>query len=125
MKRAASSNEAKRGGAVSSQRLAAAGSQALEAHARVRRFAEQLSEEMDETTPSLGIPTTNLDPEDSMVVSVGRAIAVTSSVATVSEAATASIASPERRPTATKLGMGAPPSKSPKADLSLPAPPKK
>jgi hypothetical protein len=48
-----------------------------------------------------------------MVVSVGRAIAVTASVAAVSEAATASITpTSERRPSATKPGVGPPPKRS-------------
>lgn len=115
MKRAASSNEAQRGngsGSSSSQRLAAAGLQAIEAHARVRRFAERLGEELEDTTPSHGVPTTDLDPEDSLVVSVGRAIAVTTSVAVISEAATSSIAPiSERRPSLTKPGVGPPPNK--------------
>lgn len=114
MKRASSSNDAKRGdggaGSSSGQRLATASSQALEAHTRVRRFAERLGEELDDVTPSRGVPTAELDPEDSMVVSVGRAIAVTASMATISEAATAAIAPVlERRPSSTKPGVGPPP----------------
>lgn len=117
MKRAPSSNDARRSqvGHSFSQRLATASSQALEAHARVRRFAERLGEELEDSAPSLGIPTTELDPEDSMVVSVGRAIAVTSSMAAISEEMTATITAsvPERRPSSTKPGMGLPSSKTP------------
>lgn len=126
MKRASSSNEARRSnqGHSFSQRLATASSRALEAYMRVRRYAERLGEELEDSAPSHGIPTTELDPEDSMVVSVGRAIAVTSSMAAISEEMTATITAtvPERRPSSTKPGMGLPPNKTPTPNGPRPNP---
>jgi hypothetical protein len=65
-------------GAASNPRLAAAGTRALEAHARVRRSAEHLGEELDEAlehvTLTNGIPMMELDPEDSMVIAVEKVI---------------------------------------------------
>lgn len=77
MKRASTGNEAKfrtGNGAVSNQRLVAAGTRALEAHARVRRIAERLDEELDHVTSPHGIPTADLDPGDSVVIAVEKAI---------------------------------------------------
>lgn len=79
MKRAPTGSQAKlqtngTGGSASSQRLIAAGKRTLEAHARVRRMAEHLSEELDNVTTSHGIPSTELDPEDSMVIAVEKVI---------------------------------------------------
>lgn len=59
---------------VSNQRLVAASKRALEAYARVQRFAEHLGEELEQVTSPHGIPTTQLDPEDSMVIAVERVI---------------------------------------------------
>lgn len=59
----------------SGQRLAEAGRRALEAHARVRNVADRLGEELDEVTSPHGIPTMDLDPEDSMVIAVEKVIA--------------------------------------------------
>ena len=82
MKRAHTGSEAKlqtngingTGGSVSNQRLIAAGKRTLEAHARVRRMAEHLGEELESVTSPHGIPSTELDPEDSMVIAVENAI---------------------------------------------------
>ncbi len=59
---------------ISNQRLVTASKGALESHARVQRFAEHLGEELDQVTSPHGIPTTDLDPEDSMVIAVERVI---------------------------------------------------
>lgn len=59
---------------VSNQRLIAASNRALEAHVRVQRFAEHLGEELDHITSPHGIPTRELDPEDSMVIAVEKMI---------------------------------------------------
>ena len=79
MKRASTGSEAKRQSvtisATSNQRLAAAGTRALEAYAHVRRSAERLGEELENLTSPSGIPTTDLDPEDSMVIAVEKVIA--------------------------------------------------
>lgn len=61
----------------SDPRLIAATRQAYEAHARVRRFANRLCEELDDVTSPHGIPVTELDPGDSMVVAVEHAIQAT------------------------------------------------
>jgi hypothetical protein len=71
-KRAPTGSEAK---LQSNQRLVAASARALEAHARVRRMADHLAEELEHVTSPHGIPTTELDPEDSMVVAVEKVIA--------------------------------------------------
>jgi len=60
---------------VVTQRLQAAGTRALEAHARLRRVAERLGEELEETTSPHGIPTTDLSEEDSMVIAIDRVMA--------------------------------------------------
>jgi hypothetical protein len=51
----------------------------LEAHARVRRLAERLVDELDHVTSPHGVPVTDLDPEDSMVVAVEHVIATAAS----------------------------------------------
>lgn len=56
-------------------RVQAAGARALESYTRLRRVASRLSEELDEVTSPHGIPTTDLDEEDSMVIAVERVIA--------------------------------------------------
>jgi len=94
------SSEAKRqsnGSISSNQRLVAAGTRALDAHARVRRFAERLGEELDHVTSPHGIPTTDLDPEDSMVIAVEKVIEAALPVRIASE-----ISAPR---TSTKLGI--------------------
>lgn len=48
---------------------------AIDAHARLRRVATRLSEELEETTSPHGVPTTELSEEDSMVIAVERVIA--------------------------------------------------
>lgn len=62
-------------GNLSNQRLVAAGARAIEDHARVRRFADRLCEELDHVTSPHGIPVTDLDPEDSMVIAVEKMLA--------------------------------------------------
>jgi hypothetical protein len=81
MTRASTGSEAKRQlngsgtiTSVSNQRLVAASKRALEAHARVRRLAERLGEELEHITSPHGIPTMELDPEDSMVIAVEKVI---------------------------------------------------
>jgi len=59
---------------ISNQRLVAASKRARESHTRVKRFAEHLSEELDHLTSPGGVPITDLDPEDSMVVAVEKVI---------------------------------------------------
>lgn len=88
MTRAPTGNETKRqsNGAMpssSNQRLVAASKRALEAHARVQRFATHLSEELArseelEYDPAQGIPL-ELDREDSMVIAVEKVIATAKS----------------------------------------------
>jgi hypothetical protein len=100
---------------VSNQRLVAASKRARESYTRVKRFAEHLSEELDHLTSPNGIPITELDPEDSMVVAVEKVITTVKSTVppplraamaegvTPSRAATrqgiAPIAAPIRKPT--------------------------
>ena len=74
MTRASSEAKRQRNGTSSNQRLVAAGTQAVESHARVRRSAEHLCEELEHVTSTNGVPTTDLDPEDSMVVAVEKVI---------------------------------------------------
>lgn len=62
-------------GSVSNQRLTVAGKRALEAHARVLRSAKRLGEELENLPASNGIPTPELDPEDSMVIAMEKVIA--------------------------------------------------
>jgi len=64
---------------VVTQRLQAAGMKAIESQARLRRIAESLSDELEDTTSPHGIPTTDLGEEDSMVIAVDRVIAATKS----------------------------------------------
>jgi hypothetical protein len=118
MKRSATGSEKKRqsNGAlpsVSNQRLVAASKRVLEGHKRVQRFAERLSEELEDGTSPNGIPTMDLDPEDSMVVAVERVISTAKATTppplgrpmedvTLSSPRTATsrgIASPLRKPT--------------------------
>lgn len=80
MSRAGTGSEGKRAStgtiaSVSNQRLIAASKRALESHARVARLAEHLNEELDHVTSPQGVPVTNLDPEDSMVIAVEKVIA--------------------------------------------------
>jgi hypothetical protein len=56
-------------------RVQTAGVRALDAHTRLRRVAERLSEELDEITSPHGVPTTELSDEDSMVIAVERVLA--------------------------------------------------
>lgn len=78
MKRVSAGNETKRkSGSIPSlgnPRLVAASKRALEAHTRVKRFAEHLTEELDHVTSPNGIPAMELDPEDSMVIAVEKVI---------------------------------------------------
>ncbi len=79
MKRASSANDTRKPqraitGSFYDQRLVAASSRALEAHARVRRIAARLSDELDNITSPQGIPVTDLDPGDSMVMAVEKVI---------------------------------------------------
>lgn len=120
MKRFGTGNETKRSSgahgmtsvAPSSQRLAAAGLQILEAHARVRRFAERLGKELESTISPRIAPTTGLDPKDPMVIAVEKVIAVTSSMAAVSEGSSTKLGGVQPSKIRTKLGIG-PPSKPP------------
>ena len=59
---------------VSDQRMKSAGVRAIEAHRMVREKTERLLEELDAATPSHGVPTTGLSPEDSVVTSVAAVI---------------------------------------------------
>lgn len=112
MKRATTGSEAKRangtGGGSSDQRLVAAGTRALEAYARVIRFAERLGEELDDVTSPHAVPT-QLDPEDSMVIAVENVIAT----AQPTEAPGAPTRSPR---TPTQRGIAPLPKSSPKGD---------
>jgi len=75
MARAPTESETKRQpNGVANPRLSAATKRALEAHARVQLFAEDLCEELEHGTSLHGIPTTELDPEDSMVIAVEKVI---------------------------------------------------
>lgn len=63
-------------GIVVTQRVQAAGKRAIESHAKLRRVAESLGDEMDElTAPATGVPVKELDPDDSMVIAIERAVA--------------------------------------------------
>lgn len=55
-------------------RVQAAGLGAKTAYQRLRRKAESLLEEMDEVTAPINIRVSDLDEEDSMVISVERVI---------------------------------------------------
>ena len=55
--------------------MQSAGIRALESHVRLRRVAEALSEELDDVTSPHGVPTRDLDNEDSMVIAIERVIA--------------------------------------------------
>jgi hypothetical protein len=117
MKRSATGSEAKRQSngkipSVSNQRLVAASKRALEGHKRVQRFAEHLSEKLDDVTSPNGIPTMNLDPDDSMVIAVERVITTAKAtttppplsapmeeVVTPRTATSRGITSPVRKPT--------------------------
>lgn len=116
MKRASTGNEAKRPSSANSgrassvnfstsQRLAAAGSEAIEAHARVRWLADRLGEELDGAPHD--VPE-DIGPEESMAAAVEKAAstmkAVTASMAAVSTATTGATALGG----STKLGVGAP-----------------
>lgn len=113
MKRSATGSEAKRNGtipSVSNQRLVAASKRALEGHKRVQRFAEHLSEELDDVTSPNGIPTTNLDPEDSMVIAVERVITTAKSTTAPPPLGTLmeEVAAPATPRTATSRGITPP-----------------
>jgi len=54
----------------------AAGNRACAAYARVERFADRVSEEIDEVTAPHGIQTIGLDEEDSLVTTIEKTIAV-------------------------------------------------
>ncbi len=115
MKRAPTGNEPKRPSRASAElssspRLAAAGSQAIEAHARVRWLAERLGEELEDAPPD-GAPPEDLDPSDSVVVAVEKATTTMKSV-TASMAAVSG-SSPSLSLPSTKLGIGAPAGKPP------------
>ena len=56
-------------------RVQAAGVRAIDAYTRLQRLAVRLSEELEEVTSPHGIPTTELDDEDSMVIAVERVLA--------------------------------------------------
>jgi len=110
MKRASTSSETKRGstsnGFSSSQRMAAAGSEAIEAHARVRWLADRLREEMDNAeTKTAGVPG-KIDPEDSMVVAVEKAATTMKSVTTAMAAVTTPSTLPPPFAPSTNLGIG-------------------
>lgn len=57
------------------ERLVSAGVRATDAYSRIRRFAERVSEEMDEVTAPHGVQVTNLDDEDSLVTTIEKTIA--------------------------------------------------
>jgi hypothetical protein len=119
MKRASTGNEAKRSSSANSgrassanlstsQRMAAAGSEAIEAHARVRWLADRLGEELEGTPHD--VPE-DIGPEASMAAAVEKAAstmkAVTASMAAVSSSSTG----PTGLGGSTKLGVGAPSNK--------------
>lgn len=120
MKRASTGNEPKRpsrasGGELSSsQRLAAAGSQAIEAHTRVRWLADRLGEELDDAEPQEE-PSQDLDPADPVVAAVEKAATTMKSV-TASMAAVSATSSPLP---STKIGVGAPSGKPPVVKTKL------
>lgn len=62
-------------GIVVTQRTQAAGVRAIEAFARLRRIADRLSEEIDEATAPHGVPTADLDSDDSLVTTIEQVIA--------------------------------------------------
>lgn len=107
MKRASTSSETKRSGTnnglSASQRLAAAGSDAIEAHARVRWLADCLSEEL-ETAETESVPSA-IDPEDSMVVAVEKAANTMAAVSASMAAVSTSPPPPPFMPS-TNLGVG-------------------
>lgn len=55
-------------------RLREAAVVAEDAYHRLRTFADRLTDEMDEVTAPHGVPVTDLDEEDSLVISVRRTI---------------------------------------------------
>lgn len=59
---------------LSHERLVAAGNRACAAYDRVKRFADRVSDEIDEVTAPHGIPVTNLDDEDSLVTTIEKTI---------------------------------------------------
>lgn len=61
--------------AILSERTQAAGTRAIESTKRLRRFAERLSEEMDEVTAPHGIQVTGFSEEDSLVTSIEAVMA--------------------------------------------------
>jgi hypothetical protein len=63
-------------GIPGANRMRSAGKRACNAWAECRSVAEQLSEELDDATAPHGIPVTDLDEADSMVVAVKTAVAV-------------------------------------------------
>lgn len=65
--------------------MKAAGIRAADAHVSVRRHANRLTAELDEVTPSIGVPLAELEDTDSMVVAVGEAIAVVAVARTASD----------------------------------------
>ena len=113
MARAPTGSEAKRqrqsgtASAISSSnpRLGAAGTRAVEAHARVRRSADRLREELENLTAPNGVPM-ELDPEDSMAVAVERVITTAKSTVSppLGEGAMETVTAPQ---TPTKLGVTA------------------
>lgn len=58
------------------ERLESAGHRAQDAYRSVRRYAERVTEEMEEVTSPHGIPTANLSEEDSLVTTIAETIAV-------------------------------------------------
>lgn len=54
--------------------MASASVRACESYKSVQRAAERLGDELEDVTSPGGIPITNLDDEDSMVVAVDRVL---------------------------------------------------
>lgn len=75
IKRADTNGGRDRHESAAGQRLTSAGIRATNAYASVRRHAERLTDELDDVTPSGGVPVNELDDEDSMVVAVADVIA--------------------------------------------------
>lgn len=120
MKRASTSNETKRpstnNALTANQRLAAAGSDAIEAHARVRWLADCLSEEL-ESAETESVPRA-IDPEDSMVVAVEKAANTMSAVSASMAAVSTSPPPPPFMPS-TNLGIGPVPVRPAKTKLGI------
>lgn len=60
---------------IVTHRVQVAGTKACEAYDRLRRLADRLSEEMEEVTAPHGVPTQDLDSDDSLVTTIEAVMA--------------------------------------------------